>query len=96
VIAADPLAWRQLANCRGVDPELFFPERGEPAADAKAVCLGCVVRTECLEHALAHERFGIWGGTSERERRDIRRQRRRAVAAGDIRTPSHTHRRPHP
>ncbi|MFP5322758.1 MAG: WhiB family transcriptional regulator [Acidimicrobiia bacterium] len=67
--------------CRGADPDLFFPDRGESLEPAKAVCAECVVRDECLEFALAAgERFGVWGGTSERERRRIRRQRRIAAA----------------
>ena len=69
----------------GVDPDLFFPERGASTREAKEVCRGCVVREDCLEYALANgEKFGIWGGLSERERRRLRRQRamqRRAAAA---------------
>lgn len=68
--------WQERANCLGVDPDLFFPERGASTREAKAVCRGCEVRVECLEYALAHsEKFGIWGGLSERERRRVRRQR---------------------
>jgi WhiB family redox-sensing transcriptional regulator len=68
--------WMQDANCRGVDPALFYPERGEMTRHAKAVCAQCPVRVECLDHALATaERFGVWGGTSERERRRLRRVR---------------------
>jgi WhiB family redox-sensing transcriptional regulator len=68
--------WQDLANCLGVDPDLFFPERGASTREAKEVCKGCVVRGDCLEYALANgEKFGIWGGLSERERRRIRRQR---------------------
>jgi WhiB family redox-sensing transcriptional regulator len=78
--------WQERANCLGVDPDLFFPERGASTREAKAVCRGCEVRGECLEYALAHgEKFGIWGGLSERERRRVRRQRaleRRRLAAG--------------
>lgn len=77
-IADDPdtLTWQDYANCLGVDPELFFPERGASTREAKEVCRGCVVREECLEYALTHgEKFGIWGGLSERERRRLRRQR---------------------
>ena len=67
--------WQDDANCLGVDPDLFFPERGASTREAKEVCRGCVVREECLEYALANgEKFGIWGGLSERERRRIRRQ----------------------
>jgi WhiB family transcriptional regulator, redox-sensing transcriptional regulator len=68
--------WQEQANCLGVDPDLFFPERGASTKEAKAVCRGCEVRAECLEYALSHgEKFGIWGGLSERERRRVRRQR---------------------
>jgi WhiB family transcriptional regulator, redox-sensing transcriptional regulator len=72
-------------NCLGVDEELFFPERGASTRAAKEVCRGCVVREDCLDYALDNnEKFGIWGGLSERERRRIRRQRniaRRALNA---------------
>jgi WhiB family redox-sensing transcriptional regulator len=72
-------AWQDEANCLGVDPDLFFPERGASTREAKEVCRGCVVRAECLEYALDNgEKFGIWGGLSERERRRLRRQRARA------------------
>src|ERR1700728_389916 len=68
--------WQSRANCMGVDPELFFPERGASTREAKEVCRGCVVREDCLEYAVANgEKFGIWGGLSERERRRIRRRR---------------------
>ena len=74
--------WRPDAACRSTDPDLFFPERGASTKEAKAVCRGCVVREDCLEYALANgEKFGIWGGLSERERRRIRRQRALARAA---------------
>jgi WhiB family transcriptional regulator, redox-sensing transcriptional regulator len=79
------LSWQARANCMGVDPDLFFPERGASTREAKEVCRGCVVREDCLEYALANgEKFGIWGGLSERERRRIRRMRtlqRRAATA---------------
>jgi len=69
-------SWQTQANCLGVDPDLFFPERGASTREAKEVCRGCVVRHSCLEYALLNgEKFGIWGGLSERERRRIRRQR---------------------
>ena len=85
----DLQGWQLKANCLGVDPDLFFPERGASTKEAKAVCRGCVVRDECLEYALANgEKFGIWGGLSERERRRIRRQRAlaRAASAGQSET----------
>ena len=73
---SDGRRWQERANCLGVDPDLFFPERGASTREAKAVCRGCEVRAECLEYALDHgEKFGIWGGLSERERRRVRRQR---------------------
>jgi WhiB family redox-sensing transcriptional regulator len=75
-----PGPWINRAACTGIDPELFFPSRGESADPARAVCAGCPVRAECLDHALANvEMFGVWGGTSERERRAIRRNRARAA-----------------
>ena len=77
--------WQEQANCLGVDPDLFFPERGASTREAKEVCRGCIVRDLCLEYALVNgEKFGIWGGLSERERRRIRRQRAiaRREAAG--------------
>ena len=81
----DELRWQEKGNCLGVDPDLFFPERGASTREAKSVCANCEVREDCLEFAITHgEKFGIWGGLSERERRRIRRQRalaRRAAAA---------------
>ncbi|MDA8148939.1 MAG: WhiB family transcriptional regulator [Actinomycetota bacterium] len=69
-------SWQARANCMGVDPDLFFPERGASTREAKEVCRGCVVQDDCLEYAIANgEKFGIWGGLSERERRRVRRQR---------------------
>ncbi len=77
MIASDSQPWRDHAECRGSGTDKFFPERGEMTTAAKAVCHGCTVRDECLEYALATgEKFGIWGGLSERERRRVRRQRR--------------------
>lgn len=67
-------AWQADALCAQTDPEAFFPEKGGSTREAKRVCLSCSVRTECLEYALAQdERFGIWGGLSERERRKLKR-----------------------
>lgn len=68
-------AWTALAACRGMDPDTFFPGRGAPTREAKAVCARCPVKAECLKAALEErERFGIWGGFSERERRRLRRR----------------------
>ena len=67
------------ANCVDKEQDLFFPERGSSTVKAKQICSECKVREECLEFAVERkERFGIWGGKSERERRAIRRERREA------------------
>lgn len=67
--------WQERALCAQTDPEAFFPEKGGSTREAKRICMGCEVRDECLEYALAHdERFGIWGGLSERERRRLKRE----------------------
>ena len=59
--------------CTQTDPELFFPVKGGSTREAKKVCANCTVRAECLSYALENdERFGIWGGLSERERRKLR------------------------
>lgn len=60
------------ALCAQVDPELFFPEKGGSTREAKRICRRCPIRDACLEYALVNgERFGIWGGQSERERRRL-------------------------
>lgn len=70
----DEMGWQEKALCAQTDPEAFFPEKGGSTREAKKVCLSCEVRAECLDYALKNdERFGIWGGLSERERRRIRR-----------------------
>ena len=67
--------WQEQALCAQTDPEAFFPEKGGSTRQAKRICRACGVRDECLEFALEHdERFGIWGGLSERERRRLKRQ----------------------
>ena len=69
------LSWQERALCAQTDPEAFFPEKGGSTREAKKVCLACEVRVECLEYALAQdERFGIWGGLSERERRRLKKR----------------------
>lgn len=67
--------WQEQALCAQTDPEAFFPEKGGSTREAKRICRACVVRDECLEYALEHdERFGIWGGLSERERRRVKKR----------------------
>ena len=69
------LAWQSDALCAQTHPEAFFPEKGGSTRDAKRICSSCDVRGECLEYALRNdERFGIWGGLSERERRKLKRR----------------------
>ncbi len=71
----DEQDWQERALCAQTDPEAFFPEKGGSTREAKRICLGCEVRAECLEYALQHdERFGIWGGLSERERRKLKKR----------------------
>ena len=75
-LAIGELSWQDYANCRGADADLFFPERGASTRKAKAICNACEVREERLDFAITNgEKFGIWGGMSERERRRVRRQR---------------------
>ena len=79
-LTLDPAVWRLRAACRDTDPDLFFPVGTTgPAIDqiesAKAVCQACEVMPECLEFALAtNQDSGVWGGTSEEERRKLRKQ----------------------
>jgi len=69
------LAWQSDSLCAQTDPEAFFPEKGGSTRDAKKICSSCEVRARCLEYALENdERFGIWGGLSERERRKLRKR----------------------
>lgn len=80
-VNGDDEDWKTEANCLGVDPDLFYPERGASTREAKEVCAGCVVKQECLAYAIRHrELHGIWGGLSTRERRHIIRRARRGVA----------------
>lgn len=71
----EDLSWHWDALCAETDPEVFFPEKGEPSDAAKAICTRCPVQAECLDYALRHdERYGVWGGTSERDRRRLRKE----------------------
>lgn len=67
--------WMKRANCLGVDPDLFFPEKGGATTEAKQVCETCEVKTECLDYGLQYSMgHGVWGGASDRERRRIKRR----------------------
>jgi WhiB family redox-sensing transcriptional regulator len=71
---AGPEPWMAFSLCKETDPEAFFPEKGQSTAYAKKVCRRCPVTAECLRAALERdERFGIWGGLSERERRKLKK-----------------------
>ena len=79
-----PPQWHLQANCFGEDPDLFFAGQGESdkVAKAKAICEPCPVQQECLDYALDNSiAFGVWGNTSEQQRRRIRRDRRLAKKA---------------
>jgi len=72
---SEQLSWQADALCAQTDPEAFFPEKGGSTRDAKRICSGCEVKAQCLEYALENdERFGIWGGLSERERRKLKKR----------------------
>jgi WhiB family redox-sensing transcriptional regulator len=74
------LEWQDDALCAQTDPEAFFPEKGGSTRDAKKVCAECQVNDDCLEYALVtNQRFGIWGGQSERERRRLQARKNRTV-----------------
>ncbi|MGP3917711.1 WhiB family transcriptional regulator [Nonomuraea sp. 10N515B] len=79
---ATATSWMSWGLCAEVDPEVFFPERGESPRRAKVICAGCPVRQECLDYALAEEiQFGVWGGLTLLERRRFRRVH---AAAGQV------------
>ncbi len=79
--------WWDRANCLGMEPSAFHPGPGKDAIQAREVCAGCTVRVECLERALTiraslgrDSDVGVWGGTTERERKALAAERRKAVA----------------
>lgn len=70
--------WMLRGLCRQTDPDAFFPDKGERAEDAKAVCHRCPVQAECLQYALDHdERYGVWGGMTQRQLDLLRATRQR-------------------
>jgi WhiB family redox-sensing transcriptional regulator len=67
--------WQTRGLCRGVEPEVFFPVAEEDAGRAKQICGACSVREECLIFSLQNrERYGVWGGVTEKERQDMFRR----------------------
>lgn len=69
-----PEPWMADALCAQTDPELFFPVVGGSGREAKRLCRPCPVRAQCLTFALEHHERGVWGGTSEKERDELRRE----------------------
>ena len=70
-----PDMWQERAACYGIEPDVFFPIAEEEAGPALAFCRSCSIRDECLAWALKNgERYGVWGGTTEQQRRRIQRQ----------------------
>ncbi len=77
-------AWMEDALCAQTDPDIFYPEKGGSTAPATSVCNNCAVRAECLEYAVTNDiRHGIWGGTSDNDRKRIARERRMERIARD-------------
>lgn len=71
------LAWQAQALCAQTGADFFFPEPGSSVREAKRICGMCEMRSACLDYALANdERFGVWGGLSEKERLNLRRASR--------------------
>ena len=78
-------SWHAQAVCRGVDPDIMFPGRGQLVLPIAEVCRSCPVRASCLAQAMTdHAHHGVWGGASERHRRTLRRTRRIVMAHGDV------------
>jgi WhiB family transcriptional regulator, redox-sensing transcriptional regulator len=69
--------WMQQGNCKGFPPEVMIPENKSGVDRARKICADCVVKDVCLEYALVNNiEHGVWGGTSERQRREIKRRRK--------------------
>lgn len=82
----DRYTWQEDSACRGVEPEVFFPVSEEDAWQAKEICGVCTVKAECLAFSLRNrERYGVWGGVTEKERIDMHRRGTAArVLAGSL------------
>jgi len=71
----DRYNWQENAACRGIEPEIFFPVSDEEAGPAKAICSTCEVEQLCLFFSFKNrERYGVWGGVTEKERQDMFRR----------------------
>ena len=75
------MTWRGSAACAGVDSEMFFPETATGVKTARSICAPCLVKAECLAFALESDPWGVWAGTTRRERREMRRDEHRPVSA---------------
>jgi Transcription factor WhiB len=75
LLAGQNLDWREAGVCNQTDPDVFFPDTGVPAEPAKAICHRCPSKYPCLRFALDEQiMYGVWGGTSPRERRRMLRR----------------------
>lgn len=82
----DNREWQKEGLCRGIEPEVFFPVAEEDAWRAKEICNACPVKEPCLVASLENrERYGVWGGVSEKERQDMfRRGVAQRILAGEL------------
>jgi len=77
--------WMAAGKCNDIPPSTFFPSDGVGVDAARKICEGCPVKSPCLEYALINRiDHGVWGGTSERERRRILRQRRQSARSRSL------------
>ncbi|MFE9251397.1 WhiB family transcriptional regulator [Streptomyces sp. NPDC007088] len=73
IVATTEPGWQEGALCAQIGTEFFFPEPGSSVREAKRICRSCTIRRDCLEYALRQdERYGVWGGLSEKERKRLR------------------------
>jgi WhiB family redox-sensing transcriptional regulator len=70
-----PDEWKSQGECRKVSREFFYSDKPTEIKEAIAICNFCQVRNECLDYAIANSEFGVWGGTTERQRRLLIRNR---------------------
>jgi WhiB family redox-sensing transcriptional regulator len=71
----DRYNWQEQGACRGIEPEIFFPISDEEAGPAKAICSACDVVQQCLLFSFQNrERYGVWGGVTEKERIEMVRR----------------------
>lgn len=76
-------SWRKFANCRDAPKDIFIIGRGESAKSAFAYCNGCPVQKACLQYAIDNHCVGIWGNTTNKTRRNLRRREKFALTKGN-------------